>query len=76
MTSAVSTRPRPAPGRKLTETVIMLAIRLLKTFIGAGGPSMTVPTMMVSAIAIADTDRLLDTTASGAHRRHPPEEGV
>jgi len=54
----------------------MLAIRLLKTFIGAGGPSMTVPTMRVSAIAIADTDRLLDTTASGAHRRHPPEEGV
>jgi len=33
-------------------------------------------TFLISAIAIAYTDRLLNTTPTGAHRRHPPEEGV
>ena len=72
---------------KLATAIIGISsIHLLKTFISAGGPSMTVQTMMwqtiihitflVSAIAIAYTDRLLNTTPSGAHRRHPPEEGV
>ena len=72
---------------KLATAIIGISsIHLLKTFISAGGPSMTVQTMMwqtiihitflVSAIAIAYTDRLLNTTPTGAHRRHPPEEGV
>ncbi|HSC62299.1 MAG TPA: TIGR00645 family protein [Caldimonas sp.] len=72
---------------KLATAIIGISsIHLLKTFISAGGPSMTVQTMMwqtiihitflVSAIAIAYTDRLLNTTPIGTHRRHPPEEGV
>jgi uncharacterized protein (TIGR00645 family) len=72
---------------KLATAIIGISsIHLLKTFISAGGPSMTVQTMMwqtiihitflVSAIAIAYTDRLLNTTPSGGHSRHPPEEGV
>jgi len=72
---------------KLATAIIGISsIHLLKTFISAGGPSMTVQTMMwqtiihitflISAIAIAYTDRLLNTTETGAHRRHPPEEGV
>ena len=72
---------------KLATAIIGISsIHLLKTFISAGAQSMNVQTMMwqtiihitflVSAIAIAYTDRLLNTTPSGAHRRHPPEEGV
>jgi len=72
---------------KLATAIIGISsIHLLKTFISAGGPSMTVQTMMwqtiihitflISAIAIAYTDRLLNTTPTGGHRRHPPEEGV
>ncbi len=72
---------------KLATAIIGISsIHLLKTFISAGGPSMTVQTRMwqtiihitflLSAIAIAYTDRLLNTTPTGAHRRHPPEEGV
>jgi len=33
-------------------------------------------TFLLSAVAIAYTDQLLNTSAAGAHRRHPPEEGV
>src|SRR6186713_671808 len=62
---------------KLATAIIGISsIHLLKTFISAGAPSMTVQTMMwqtiihitflVSAIAIAYTDRLLNTTPSGA----------
>ena len=72
---------------KLATAIIGISsIHLLKTFISAGGPSMTVQTMMwqtiihitflMSAIAIAYTDRVLNTTAAGVHRRHPLEEGV
>ena len=72
---------------KLATAIIGISsIHLLKTFISAGAPNMTVQTMMwqtiihvtflASAIAIAYTDRLLNTTETGAHRRHPPEEGV
>ena len=72
---------------KLATAIIGISsIHLLKTFISAGAPSMTVQTMMwqtlihltflASAIAIAYTDRLLTTTAAGAHRRHPPQDGV
>jgi uncharacterized protein (TIGR00645 family) len=72
---------------KLATAIIGISsIHLLKTFISAGAEHMTVQTMMwqtiihitflVSAIAIAYTDRVLNTTAAGAHRRHPPEEGV
>ena len=72
---------------KLATAIIGISsIHLLKTFISAGAPTMTVQTMMwqtiihvtflVSAIAIAYTDRLLNTSETGAHRRHPPEEGV
>jgi hypothetical protein len=32
--------------------------------------------LLFSAIAIAYTDRLLNMTESGAHRRHRPHEGV
>jgi uncharacterized protein (TIGR00645 family) len=72
---------------KLATAIIGISsIHLLKTFISAGAPSMTVQTMtwqtlihltfLASAIAIAYTDRLLNTTAAGAHRRHPPQDGV
>ena len=72
---------------KLATAIIGISsIHLLKTFISAGAPTMTVQTMMwqtiihvtflASAIAIAYTDRLLNTTETGAHRRHLPEEGV
>ena len=72
---------------KLATAIIGISsIHLLKTFISAGAPSMTEQTMMwqtiihitflVSAIAIAYTDRLLNMSPTGAHRRHPPEEGV
>jgi len=72
---------------KLATAIIGISsIHLLKTFISAGAPSMTVQTMMwqtiihitflLSAVAIAYTDRLLNTSATGGHRRHPPEEGV
>ena len=72
---------------KLATAIIGISsIHLLKTFISAGAATMTVQTMMwqtiihitflLSAVAIAYTDRLLNTTETGAHRRHPPEEGV
>ncbi|MEO5845686.1 MAG: TIGR00645 family protein [Caldimonas sp.] len=72
---------------KLATAIIGISsIHLLKTFISAGAATMTVQTMMwqtiihvtflLSAIAIAYTDRLLNTTSTGAHRRHPPQEGV
>jgi len=72
---------------KLATAIIGISsIHLLKTFISAGAPTMTVQTMMwqtiihitflMSAIAIAYTDRVLNTTAAGVHRRHPLEEGV
>jgi len=72
---------------KLATAIIGISsIHLLKTFISAGAQSMTVQTMMwqtiihitflLSAIAIAYTDRVLNTTESGAQRRHPPEQGV
>jgi uncharacterized protein (TIGR00645 family) len=72
---------------KLATAIIGISsIHLLKTFISAGAPTVTVQTMMwqtiihitflLSAVAIAYTDRLLNTSETGAHRRHPPEEGV
>jgi uncharacterized protein (TIGR00645 family) len=71
---------------KLATAIIGISsIHLLKTFISAGAPSMTVQTMMwqtlihltflASAVAIAYTDRLLNATRSGAERQHPPQHG-
>ncbi len=70
---------------KLATAIIGISsIHLLKTFINA--ENTPAPVMMwqtiihvaflLSAIAIAYTDRLLNTTAAGTHRRHPAEDGV
>jgi uncharacterized protein (TIGR00645 family) len=70
---------------KLATAIIGISsIHLLKTFINAENTATSVmmwqtiihATFLASAIAVAYTDRLLNTTESGAHRRHPPEEGV
>ena len=70
---------------KLATAIIGISsIHLLKTFINAENTSTSVMmwqtiihiTFLLSAIAVAYTDRLLNTTESGAHRRHPPEEGI
>ena len=70
---------------KLATAIIGISsIHLLKTFINAENTPTTVMmwqtiihiTFLFSAIAVAYTDRLLNTTESGAHRRHPPEEGI
>ena len=70
---------------KLATAIIGISsIHLLKTFINAENTSSSVMmwqtiihiTFLLSAIAVAYTDRLLNTTESGAHRRHPPEEGI
>jgi uncharacterized protein (TIGR00645 family) len=70
---------------KLATAIIGISsIHLLKTFINASNTPESVMlwqtiihiTFLVSAVAIAYTDRLLNTTETGAHRSHPPEEGV
>jgi len=70
---------------KLATAIIGISsIHLLKTFINASNTPESVMlwqtiihiTFLVSAVAIAYTDRLLNTTEAGAHRSHPPEEGV
>ena len=67
-----------------TAIIGISSIHLLKTFINAENTPTTVMmwqtiihiTFLLSAIAIAYTDRLLNTTHAGAHRRHPPQDGV
>ena len=67
-----------------TAIIGISSIHLLKTFINAENTPVQVMmwqtiihiAFLLSAIAIAYTDRLLNTTEAGAHRRHPPEEGV
>jgi len=70
---------------KLATAIIGISsIHLLKTFINAENTATSVMmwqtiihvTFLLSAIAVAYTDRLLNTTETGAHRRHPPEEGI
>ena len=70
---------------KLATAIIGISsIHLLKTFINAENTPTSVMmwqtiihiTFLFSAIAVAYTDQLLNTTESGAHRRHPPEEGI
>ena len=70
---------------KLATAIIGISsIHLLKTFINAENTATSVMmwqtlihvTFLFSAIAVAYTDRLLNTTETGAHRRHPPEEGI
>ena len=70
---------------KLATAIIGISsIHLLKTFINADNYTDRVLiaqtaihiTFLLSAVAIAYTDRLLNTSATGGHRRHPPEEGV
>lgn len=70
---------------KLATAIIGISsIHLLKTFISAGSTADKVLlwqtlihlAFLLSAIAIAYTDKLLNTTVSGAPRAHPPEEGV
>ena len=70
---------------KLATAIIGISsIHLLKTFINAENTATSVMmwqtiihvTFLASAIAVAYTDRLLNTTETGAHRRHPPEDGV
>ena len=67
-----------------TAIIGISSIHLLKTFINAENTPVSVMmwqtiihlAFLLSAIAIAYTDRLLNTSESGAHRPHPPEEGV
>ena len=67
-----------------TAIIGISSIHLLKTFINAENTPVSVMmwqtiihvAFLLSAIAIAYTDRLLNTTSTGAHRRHPPQEGV
>ena len=67
-----------------TAIIGISSIHLLKTFINAENTPVNVMmwqtiihvAFLLSAIAIAYTDRLLNTTQAGAHRRHPPEDGV
>jgi uncharacterized protein (TIGR00645 family) len=67
-----------------TAIIGISSIHLLKTFINAENTPVQVMmwqtiihvAFLLSAIAIACTDRLLNTTQSGAHRRHAPEDGV
>jgi uncharacterized protein (TIGR00645 family) len=67
-----------------TAIIGISSIHLLKTFINAENTPVQVMmwqtiihvAFLLSAIAIAYTDRLLNTTQSGAHRRHPPQDGV
>ena len=70
---------------KLATAIIGISsIHLLKTFISAGNTSDKVLlwqtvihiSFLLSAIAIAYTDKLLNSTASGASRPHPREDGV
>ena len=67
-----------------TAIIGISSIHLLKTFINAENTPVQVlmwqtiihMAFLLSAIAIAYTDKLLNTTAAGAHRTHPREEGV
>jgi uncharacterized protein (TIGR00645 family) len=66
-----------------TAIIGISSIHLLKTFINAENTPVNVMmwqtfihlAFLASAIAIAYTDRLLNTTPSGAPRHHPREEG-
>ncbi len=67
-----------------TAIIGISSIHLLKTFINAENTPAKVLyaqtaihiAFLLSAIAIAYTDRLLNSTADGAPRRHPPEGGM
>ncbi len=67
-----------------TAIIGISSIHLLKTFINAENTpvqemmwqTIIQVAFLLSAIAIAYTDRLLNTTEAGAHRRHPPEDGA
>ena len=67
-----------------TAIIGISSIHLLKTFINADAtePKVLIAqtgihiAFLLSAIAIAYTDRLLNLAQDGAHRTHPPDEGV
>ncbi len=67
-----------------TAIIGISSIHLLKTFINAENTPEKVLyaqtaihiAFLLSAIAIAYTDRLLNTTATGGHRAHPRQDGV
>ena len=67
-----------------TAIIGISSIHLLKTFINADATKPEVMmwqtlihlAFLLSAIAIAYTDRLINTTATGGHRQHPREDGV
>ncbi|MGZ5129714.1 MAG: YqhA family protein [Caldimonas sp.] len=67
-----------------TAIIGISSIHLLKTFINAEATDVKVLVgqtgihlaFLLSAIAIAYTDRLLNLAEGGGHRTHPPEEGV
>jgi len=67
-----------------TAIIGISSIHLLKTFINAENTPEKVlyaqtaihVAFLLSAIAIAYTDRLLNASATGSHRSHPREEGV
>ncbi|MEP7300666.1 MAG: TIGR00645 family protein [Caldimonas sp.] len=67
-----------------TAIIGISSIHLLKTFINAEATPPHVlmwqtiihVAFLASAIAIAYTDRLLNLSSAGAHRSHPPEDGV
>jgi uncharacterized protein (TIGR00645 family) len=67
-----------------TAIIGISSIHLLKTFINADATEPKVLmaqtgihlAFLLSAIAIAYTDRLLNFAQDGAHRTHPPDEGV
>ena len=67
-----------------TAIIGISSIHLLKTFINAEATEVKVIlwqtiihlAFLLSAIAIAYTDRLLNLAQDGGHRSHPPEDGV
>jgi uncharacterized protein (TIGR00645 family) len=67
-----------------TAIIGISSIHLLKTFINAENTPPQVLmwqtiihiAFLLSAIAIAYTDRLLNLSQTGAHRRHPAEDGI
>ena len=67
-----------------TAIIGISSIHLLKTFINAEHTDVKVMmwqtiihvAFLLSAIAIAYTDRLLNSSAAGGHRPHPAEDGV
>ncbi len=67
-----------------TAIIGISSIHLLKTFINAAATDPKVMmwqtiihlAFLLSAIAIAYTDRLLNLSQEGSHRHHPPEDGV